>query len=180
MGLTLDRIDEILEWCGASRAITILHSGNEAEYANALVNELLLCRLEARAQTDLQLRGRIDGRVVLALSSAADIAGFDGFARYVIEGEGKIVLLGFDDRPQSLAIKVTTTSQTHGSLAKSLAYLSLLETLRLGIASRLSRDGIFSDTASDMLQSQREIAYGDARRRDRQSAQTLIRSEEPV
>ena len=77
-------------------------------------------------------------------------------------------MLGFDNRANSLAL---TGTGLQAGFSDQIAYLALAETLRLGIEARLSRTGAFADTATDMLQSQREIAYGDARRRDRQSAQ---------
>jgi RpiR family transcriptional regulator, carbohydrate utilization regulator len=172
-GLALDCLDEILEFCGASRAITVLHGGSEAHLATPLIETLLACRFEARAQADLDLKGRTDGRVVLALRSATNLPQFHPFCSALIAGEGKIVVLGAACTSASLAIDLGQKlgSDLTSQLASDLVYLVLLETLRLGIAARLSRDGLFSDTAADMLQSQREIAYGDARRRDRQSAQ---------
>lgn len=172
--LALDRLDEILEFIGASRAITVLHDGSETRHAQALVDELLNCRLEARAQDDLVMRGRSDGRVILALQSAANLSRYEDFLASVLKGEGKTIVLGQDSDHASISIDLVRPSDmaNNKAISESLTYLSLLETVRLGIASRLSRDGAFSETAADMLQSQREIAYGDARRRDRQSAQS--------
>jgi RpiR family transcriptional regulator, carbohydrate utilization regulator len=170
--IPLDRIDEILEWCAVSRSVTILHDGSEALLSAPLVGALLSCRLEANIQSDLQLRGRIDGRVVIALRSAASLADLDEFCTLTLAREGKIVLIGFDAHPNSLAINVGTGKDD--VFREHMAYLALLETLRVAIEARLSRTGEFADTASDYLQAQREIAYGDARRRDRQIAQAHI------
>jgi RpiR family transcriptional regulator, carbohydrate utilization regulator len=170
--IALDRIDDILEWCAVSRAISILHDGSEAVLAQTLVNALLACRLEASGQCDLQVRGRKDGRVVICLKSAQNLVGFDGFCRDVIEQEGKIVQLAFAGPLHSLALTAHAPQDAgSSSISHQLLYLALIEALRLGIEARLSRTGAFADTATDLLQSQREIAYGDARRRDRQSAQ---------
>lgn len=173
--LALDKIDEILEWCAAARAITFIHDGSEAHIAMPLVEALLSCRLEASTQSDFNLRGRKDGRVVIALRSAREMTGFEDFCRYMIEQEGKIILLGFDSARHSLALNTISSSQNKiDGFGDQIVYLTLAETLRLGIEARLSRRGAFADTATDLLQSQREIAYGDARRRDRQSAAVSI------
>jgi RpiR family transcriptional regulator, carbohydrate utilization regulator len=170
----LDRIDEIMDYLGASRAITILHDGSEALLAQPLVATLLACRLEARAQSDLTLRGRHDGRVVLVLRSGAELAGFDDFCTKILAHEGKVVAFSTKGLSISgvIALRLPCPAKESDQIASQLTYLGLLETLRLGIEARLSRDGLFSDTAADMLQTQREIAYGDARRRDRQSAES--------
>jgi RpiR family transcriptional regulator, carbohydrate utilization regulator len=170
--LSLDKIDDILEWCAVARAITIIHDGSEAWLADPLVEALLSCRLEANAQSDLAVRGRKDNRVVIALRSARTLTGFEDFCRDVIHCEGKIVLLGFESARHSLALSSGPDTPTQATgFGEQIVYLALAETLRLGIEARLSRTGSFVDTATDLLQSQREIAYGDARRRDRQSAQ---------
>jgi RpiR family transcriptional regulator, carbohydrate utilization regulator len=170
--LGLEHIDTVLEFVGASRAITIVHDGSEDALAAAMTDTMLACRLEARAQTDLTLRERSDGRVVLALRSAAQLAGFGAFCDALNEGEGKIILIGADHAHTSICIGTPSFASSGAeTMVPELVYLALCATLRLGIAARLSRDGLFSDTASDILQSQREIAYGDARRRDRQIAQ---------
>lgn len=173
--LALDKIDEILEWCAAARAVTFIHNGTEAFIAKPLVEALLSCRLEASAQCDLTVRGRKDGRVIIALRSTAHITGFDDFCRHIIEQEGKIILIGFDDARHSLALNTNANGQNKSDgFGDNIVYMALAETLRLGIEARLSRRGAFADTATDLLQSQREIAYGDARRRDRQSAEVSI------
>jgi hypothetical protein len=170
---SLENIDTVLEFVGASRAITVVHNGSEDAVAVAMTNTMLACRLEARIQSDLTLRERSDGRVVLALRSATQLAGFGAFCNALIEGEGKIILIGADHPEASLCISGPKLgSQGSETMVPELVYLALSETLRMGIAARLSRNGLFSDTASDILQSQREIAYGDARRRDRQIAQS--------
>ena len=166
--LPLDKIDEVLEWCGASRVISILHDGSETQLAQPIVDGLLACRLEASVTCDTQQLTRHDGRVVIALRSAQNLTGFNEFCQPVCDQEGKVVVLGFDNRANSLAL---TGTGLQAGFSDQIAYLALAETLRLGIEARLSRTGAFADTATDMLQSQREIAYGDARRRDRQSAQ---------
>jgi RpiR family transcriptional regulator, carbohydrate utilization regulator len=172
-GLPLDKIDDILEWCAVARAITIVHDGSETWLASPLVEALLSCRLEANAQSDLVVRGRKDGRVVIALRSTLTLTGFEDFCRDVIDHEGKIVLLGFDSARHSLALSGGSGTRTVATgFGEHIIYAALAETLRLGIEARLSRTGSFVDAATDLLQSQREIAYGDARRRDRQSAQT--------
>jgi RpiR family transcriptional regulator, carbohydrate utilization regulator len=175
--LALERLDEILEYCGASRAIAVLHDGSESQSASALVDALLTCRLEARAYDNLELGGRTDGRVLLALRSALSLTGFDALCAKANAGDGKVVVLGGTSSGASVDIALTPAAV---GLSTTILYLALLEALRLGIAARLSRDGLFSDTAADMLQSQREIAYGDARRRDRQSAQVLFDQKENV
>ena len=166
--LPLDKIDEILEWCGASRAISILHDGSETSLARPIVDGLLACRLEASAQLDVKRSGRHDGRVLIVLRSAQNLTGLEDFCRSVLDQEGKVVLIGFDNVRSSLTLVAEASRVGFGD---RIAYLVLAETLRLGIEARLSRTGAFADTATDLLQSQREIAYGDARRRDRQSAQ---------
>ncbi len=166
--LHLDRIDEILEWCGVSRAISILHDGSEASVAQPLIDEFLACRLEASAQTNLLQTMRHDGRVVIALASAQNLVGFEAFCASVIDQGGKVVSFGFLGSPSDLALDASLEGPL---LNQRILYLALAETLRSGIQARLSRTGAFADTATDLLQSQREIAYGDARRRDRQSAE---------
>ena len=166
--LPLDKIDQILEWCGASRAISILHDGSETSLARPIVDGLLACRLEASAQLDVKRSGRHDGRVLIVLRSAQNLTGLEDFCRSVLDQEGKVVLIGFDNVRSSLTLVAEASRVGFGD---RIAYLVLAETLRLGIEARLSRTGAFADTATDLLQSQREIAYGDARRRDRQSAQ---------
>lgn len=171
-GLALDKIDDILEWCAVSRAITFVHDGSEVSLASVLVDALLVCRLEASMQSDLHMRVRNDGRVVICLRSASNLGGFDDFCQSVMDQEGKIVHLGFSGSRHSLALgTVVPDAKPSKALSDQLIYMALAETLRLGIEARLSRTGAFADTATDLLQSQREIAYGDARRRDRQSAQ---------
>jgi RpiR family transcriptional regulator, carbohydrate utilization regulator len=166
--LPLDRIDEILEYCGVSRAISIVHDGNEAALALTLVEGLLACRLEASAIVSVNQAMRNDGRVVIALGSAPLLTGFNDFCETVIEQDGKIICLGFDAPHSSLSLGMGISGT---GCRSQILYLALAETLRTGIQARLSRTGAFADTATDLLQSQREIAYGDARRRDRQSAQ---------
>ncbi len=167
--LPLDRIDEILEWCGVSRAITILHDGSEAALAQPFVEELLFCRLEASSSVSVAGPMRHDGRTVIAFRSAQTLAGFDGFCQSVLAQNGKIVSVGFAPRYASL---VLDTNISGVGFSTQILYLALVEAVRAGIQARLSRTGTFADTATDLLQSQREIAYGDARRRDRQSAQS--------
>lgn len=165
--LPLDRIDELLEYCGVSRAISIVHDGSEAELAQTLVGELLACRLEANAIVSVAQAMRNDGRVVIALGSAPLLTGFNAFCQAVIAQDGKIVCLGFDAPHSSLSLAMGISG---GGFRSQILYLALAETLQTGIQARLSRTGAFADTATDLLQSQREIAYGDARRRDRQNA----------
>jgi RpiR family transcriptional regulator, carbohydrate utilization regulator len=165
--LALDRIDEILEWCGVSRAITIVHDGSEAKLVEQLVDGFLTCRLEASAQVQVHQVMRHDGRVVIALPSAQNISGFDAFCANVLAQDGKVISFGFLSTHHDLALDL---GSDHAPLARQILYLTLAETLRTGIQARLSRTGAFADTATDFLQSQREIAYGDARRRDRQTA----------
>jgi RpiR family transcriptional regulator, carbohydrate utilization regulator len=167
-----DRLDEVLDFIGASRAVTIVHDGSEAASAHALVESLLVCRLEARVQTGFELQGRGDGQVILALRSAALSALFETFCLTQTRAAAKVVVVGADyGRPSvSLSAREPTDSDHVASLP-DLKYLVLIETLRQAIIARLSRAGPFSDTATDMLQAQREIAYGDARRRDRQLAE---------
>jgi RpiR family transcriptional regulator, carbohydrate utilization regulator len=165
--IPLDRIDEILEWCAASRAISILHDGSEATIAGPIVDALLVCRLEASAQTGFGQPLRQDGRIVIALPSSLNIAGFDELCAAVMKQGGKVVSFGFAATHHDLALDV---GAVRAPFSQQIRYLALAETLRTGIQARLSRTGAFADTATDILQSQREIAYGDARRRDRQSA----------
>jgi RpiR family transcriptional regulator, carbohydrate utilization regulator len=174
--LPLDRLDEVLELCASSRVVTIIHDQIEAVAAKTLVDSLLSCRIEAKSQTTTLLQGRLDGRLVIALRSANQIADFDEFCAQVKTGDGKIVSLGFVGCDTSLSICAMIeggepSMAKDATLLGDLAYLILLETLRACIQSRLSRTGAFSETTSDLLQSQREIAYGDARRRDRKTAQ---------
>jgi RpiR family transcriptional regulator, carbohydrate utilization regulator len=171
--LTLDRFDEIMDYLGASRAITVLHDGSESAWAVPLITSLLACRLEAHAQQDLTLRGRSDGRVLLAFASALNLDGFDDYCTQILAGEGKVIVLGgtAQDDAGVISLPLPFPIEHASSPAQKLVYIALIEALRLGVEARLSRIGIFSDTAADMLQSQREIAYGDARRRDRQSAE---------
>ncbi len=170
----LDRIDEILEWCGISRAISIMHNGSETEAAQTLVDGLVGCRLEASAISSAIANTaqtmRHDGRTVIALRSARSVTGFDAFCKSVIDHDGKVVCLGFDAPHNSLSVTLGISS---AGFAGQILYLALVETLRTGIQARLSRTGAFADTSTDLLQSQREIAYGDARRRDRQSAEAV-------
>jgi RpiR family transcriptional regulator, carbohydrate utilization regulator len=174
--LPLDRLDEVLELCASSRVVTIVHDQSEALAAKTLVDSLLSCRIEAKSQTNTLIQGRLDGRLIIALRSANQMAGFDDLRAQVEAGEGKVASLGFLGRDTSLSICASTkdgepSTTKDGTLQGDLAYLTLLETLRACIQSRLSRTGAFSETKSDVLQSQREIAYGDARRRDRKTAQ---------
>jgi RpiR family transcriptional regulator, carbohydrate utilization regulator len=171
--LALDRFDEIMDYLGASRAITVLHDGSERAWAAPFITSLLACRLEAHAQQDLVLRGRGDGRVVLAFASACNLADFDTYCAEILAGEGKMIVLGGSaiDSDGLISLPLPFPIEHARSPAQQLVYIALIEALRLGVEARLSRIGIFSDTAADMLQSQREIAYGDARRRDRQSAE---------
>lgn len=166
--LPLDRIDEILEWFGVSRAISFVHDGSESDIVKPLIDELLTCRLEANSITDLTQPMRFDGRVIIALKSAIHVSGFDAFCQTAMLQGGKIVSFGFTPTNHSLALDVGANDRPFGG---PILYLALAETLRLGVEARLSRTGAFADTATDHLQSQREIAYGDARRRDRQSAE---------
>ncbi len=168
--LPLDRVDEILEWCGVSRAISILHSGAEADLAQSLVDELLACRLEASVLVDVGQTMRNDGRVVIALASTRGLSGFDLYCQAVMHQGGKVVSFGFEALHNSQSLGIPSEGP---GFAGQLLYLTLAETLRTGIQARLSRTGAFADTATDLLQSQREIAYGDARRRDRQGAQAI-------
>jgi RpiR family transcriptional regulator, carbohydrate utilization regulator len=165
--LALDRIDEILEWCGVSRAISIVHDGSEANLAKPLVDGFLDCRLEASALVTTHQAMRHDGRVVIALPSAQNVGGFNAFCESVIAQDGKVISFGFVSAHHDLALEL---GSGQAPLARQILYLMLAETLRSGIQARLSRTGAFADTATDLLQSQREIAYGDARRRDRQTA----------
>jgi RpiR family transcriptional regulator, carbohydrate utilization regulator len=169
--LALDKIDEILAWCAVARAVTFVHDGTEALMAKVLVDALLACRLDADEQTGLKLQGHEDGRVIIALRTASGLPDFDDFCRDIIEQKGKIVLFGFHDAPHSLALGTIDVAAPKAGFSEQLVYLALAEALRLGIEARLLRTGAFADAAKDLLQSQREIAYGDARRRDRQSAQ---------
>jgi RpiR family transcriptional regulator, carbohydrate utilization regulator len=163
----LERIDEVLEWCAVSRAITLAHDGSETAIAQPIIDELLSCRLEASSQVTIKQATRFDGRVVFALISAQRLAGFNRFCEQVREQGGKIVSFGFSAQHCDLALDV---NNVRTPFSQQIRYLALAETLRTGIQSRLSRTGAFADTATDYLQSQREIAYGDARRRDRQTA----------
>jgi RpiR family transcriptional regulator, carbohydrate utilization regulator len=166
----LDRLDDVLEWCAASRAISIVHDGTEGQFANTLVDALLACKLEAKAWATLPSQVRLDGRLVVLLRSAAGLAGAGVFCQSVLDQGGKVAALGCSLTPSNVAFHLDPT-QTNSALQAELAYLALLETVRSGIQARLSRTGVMSDAAQDFLQSHREIAYGDARRRDRQSAQ---------
>jgi RpiR family transcriptional regulator, carbohydrate utilization regulator len=172
--LALDKIDEILELCAASRIVTVLHDGSEQRFASELVDSLLSCRIEAAQQSDIVTKIRLDGRLVIALRSCRNLEGFVAFCHDVKDNDGKTVLLGKPDAPHDICldhINLDVIDSSRSVFLGELIYLAVIETLRAGIVSRLSRTGVFSETASDLLQSQREIAYGDARRRDRQSAQ---------
>ena len=179
--LALDRIDEILEYCATSRAVTLVHDGSEQTLANLIVDALMTCRIEATAQWDANIVGRLDGRMVIGLHSAKSLPGFERLCRDMSDGGGKIVALGFQGVAPCISIPLVREVPDLSKIAETrienmqdeLLYLALGEVLRISIATRLSRSGMFSDAAAEELQSQREIAYGDARRRDRQSAIAL-------
>jgi RpiR family transcriptional regulator, carbohydrate utilization regulator len=168
--LGFDRLDDALEWCAVSRAISVLHDGSETTLASDVVEALLACKLEARADTRCLDDVRLDGRVVICLRSAARLEGFDQFCERVVGQSGKIVIFGFQHALADISFDLNDVPSPN-SVQREIAYLTTLETLRAGIDVRLSRRGDVSDEAQEFLQSHREIAYGDARRRGRQAAQ---------
>jgi RpiR family transcriptional regulator, carbohydrate utilization regulator len=174
--LALEQIDEVLELCASSRVVSLVHGGGEGEAAKILVDCLLHCRIEANAKTEVQSLKRLDGYVIIGLRSAQFLDGFGAFCGDVMKQGGKVVLIGFEAGHQNIFLHVSReTAACFGEEAAAgfqceLLYLTILEALRASVLARLSRSGLFSETDTDLLQSQREIAYGDARRRDRQTA----------
>jgi RpiR family transcriptional regulator, carbohydrate utilization regulator len=174
--LALEQIDEILELCASSRVVSIVHGGGESEAAKILVDCLLHCRIEANAKTEVQPLWRLDGCVIIGLRSAQLLDGFAAFCGEVMKQDGKVVLIGFEADHHNISLfgSLETTAcfdkEATSGFQCELLYLTILEAFRASIVARLSRSGLFSDNDTDLLQSQREIAYGDARRRDRQTA----------
>lgn len=164
--LGLDNMDEFLEICAGSGQIIILHSGAETLFAETLVKSLRACALEVCDQTETLTSGRRDCLLVIALKSAGRMPGIETFLNEICEAGGRVVLIGHTGLPASFAL-----GQLGSDLADHIAYAALIEAIRLGIEARLSTSGHFSQADSEMLQSQREMAYDDARRRDRQTAE---------
>ena len=164
--LNLDDLDELLEMCAGASAILVLHSGAETPIANALVDTFRSCGLEASPMTRLEMAGRKDGLLLIALRSATRMTGIADLLRDIHDAGGRTCLLGHATLPADLCL-----GEESDGVLDQLVYLALAETVRLGAEARLSASGSYADAASDLLQSQREVAYADARRRTRQQAQ---------
>ncbi len=164
-GLALDEIETLLEICAGSGRIIVLHSGAETLFADTLVRALRGCGLEVCDQTTADFSGRRDSILVIALKSSVRIAQVEQSLQEICAQGGRVALIGHAGLPATLSL-----GQFDASLADYIAYASVVEAIALGVAARLSKSGHFSQADSEMLQSQRENAYADARRRDRQSA----------
>jgi RpiR family carbohydrate utilization transcriptional regulator len=164
--LILDDIDTILEICAGSGRIIVLHSGSETRFADALVVALRGCGLEVCDQTSVEISGRRDGVLIIALQSSGRIPDVQTCLQDTLARGGKVVVLGNQDLPHTL-----TLGAFESSLSDFIAYAALVEAITLGIGARLSKSSHFSQTDSGLLQSRRETAYADARRKGRQTAQ---------
>ncbi len=171
-GLALDEIDTLLEICAGSGRIIVLHSGAETLFADTLVGALRNCGLEACDQTTAEISGRRDSILVIALKSSVRIPEVGKSLEDICAQGGRVALVGHAGLAATLSL-----GQFEAGLTDYIAYAALIEALRLGIEGRLSKGGHFSQADSEMLQSQRENAYADARRRDRQSAQKAIKDD---
>ena len=163
--LALDELETLLEICAGSGRIIVLHSGAETLFADTLVSALRGCGLEVCDQITADISGRRDSILIIALKSSVRIPKVEQTLQDVCAAGGRVALIGHTDLPATLAL-----GEFDVGLADHIAYAATIEALRLGIEARLSKSGHFSQADSEMLQSQRENAYADARRRDRQSA----------
>lgn len=175
--LALDQLDDLLEWCAASRTIKILHSGQEHGYAQSIEAAFHACQISAEIQVRVPEAQISAGHIVMCLRSAAHLTGLEAHTRDIARQGGKVVAVGFALQGATLVIG---NSAALGSqpVRSDLNYLMTLESLLRGIEARLLRTGSFADTAQEYLQSDRESAYSHARRRDRKTAQSRLLSKE--
>jgi RpiR family carbohydrate utilization transcriptional regulator len=161
-GLALDEIDTLLEICAGSGRIIVLHSGAETLFADTLVSALRGCGLETCDQTTADISGRRDSVLVIALKSSLRIPEVEQSLQDICAQGGRVALIGHAGLPATISL-----GQFDAGLSDYIAYAAVIEAIRLGIEARLSKSGHFSQADSEMLQSRRENAYADARRRDR-------------
>jgi hypothetical protein len=104
--------------------------------------------------------------LVIALKSSVRIPEVEQSLQDICAQGGRVALIGHAGLPATISL-----GQFDAGLSDYITYAAVIEAICLGIEARLSKSGHFSQADSDMLQSRRENAYADARRRDRQSAQ---------
>jgi hypothetical protein len=117
-------------------------------------------------QTTAEISGRRDSVLVIALKSSERIPEVEHSLQDICVQGGRVALIGHSGLPATISL-----GQFDAGLSDYIAYAAVIEAIRLGIEARLSKSGHFSQADSEMLQSRRENAYADARRRDRQTAQ---------
>ncbi|MEN9873391.1 MAG: hypothetical protein RL186_288 [Pseudomonadota bacterium] len=180
-------LGQIVEWCTNARSIIVCHGGSEAGLATQMADALRATRSGSLTHRQMvcasldSLADHLGGAssevlpqqsVILALRSCAEDTGFEALKD---QNQGhKWVTIGFGAPWADAALALGEGARapvSATSLSADIAYLCVCEALCLGVRAHLgmgSQAG--AHTGSSLLQSRREIAYGNARRKDRQAA----------
>jgi RpiR family transcriptional regulator, carbohydrate utilization regulator len=158
-------LEDLLELCAGAGEIVILCRTEEAAVGVLLADQMNKAGLQARVETGIVDDDALGTALLIALKSSHSDPRHNGLANRIQQAGGRVAVLG--QHFEGVAVSIATD---HDTLAGQLSYLALLEAFRLGIEARIGQSGLHRGEASHILQAQRETAYADARRRDRQTA----------